>query len=201
MAIVTGDVLRVVFNYNLADLQTNKNIFYFEAGAGVNDSEANVINLIGTALDVAYALLNADYATDVTDSEAVFSKRNPVTGKWEQIGTDDSAQPNGTGTGAQIPNVAPAVIRFTSLGVGQQGRKFLSGFDTTSANDNTLNGSTIANLLLWFAAVNSLVAVAGGNMAPGWWSDVDTVFRLWDVAGFVNTRLGTMVRRRPGRGI
>ena len=201
MTISFGDEIKAVIQYNLADLQANLNVVYYEAGAGVSDSEVNVVNLIGGALDVVYANFNGVFTPDVTPGATTFSKFNSGTGLWEQFGTYAMGAPAGSGAIQQVPNVAPMVFRFLADAVGQQGRKFISGFDRTHLTDNDWAAAALTAAALYAAAFMASIAVSGGNMFPGWWNAVAAAIFQYNGSYFINTKVGTMVTRSPGRGI
>lgn len=201
MAILAGDVLRCTIQYNLAGTAAHQNVWYYEAGAGVNDTEANVMSALTTQFDVAYALLEPELATDVTDDEVVFAKRNPVDGKWNKIGTGNTTKPNGTGAAGQLPNGVAAVIRWLTDGVGEQGRKFIGGLDNGAIVDNIVQAAAITVLTNFGNSMDNAIGVSGGLMVPGWWSEASTVFRPFNTTEIINTIAGYQRRRKPGIGI
>lgn len=201
MAINAGDVLRVVLTYELPDLQVNTNVFHYLAGSGVSDTDANVVSAISSNLDTAYTDLEASLDAIIAPGEVIYSKRDPITGKWEQFAVDSGTAPNGGAAGDPTPNVAAAVVRFHSDGIGQQGRKFLSGFNEQLITENIMQAGLVSALVSYGADINNTVAVAGGNMIPGWWSEVDTIHRAYSQVLSVSNVIGTMVTRKPGRGI
>lgn len=200
MAIAAGDVVRVVLTYLLPDIQVNTNVFHYLAGSGVSDTDANVVTAISALMDTTYTTLEASLDATIAPGELIYSKRNPVSGKFEQFAVDSGSAPNGAAAGDPTPNIVACVVRFHSDGVGQQGRKFLSGFNEALFSENTMVGSLVSALVAFAASANNSVAVAGGNMIPGWWSEVDTVHRAYSTVSSISNIPGSMIRRKPGRG-
>lgn len=200
MAIVAGDIVRVDSYYNLNDLQTNQNVTYYLAGAGVSDTDVNVANAIESAQEGAYNNLNTVLDADIEPGGANFSKYDPVTQLWEQFATRIYTDPDGSAAGNTMPNINAGVIRFFTDGFGQQGRKYLSGFTSTQAANNEWVGTGVTALTNFAAAWNNAVAVAGGNMLPGWWSTKDSTHRAYNTTFAVNAVCGHQTRRKAGRG-
>lgn len=200
MTIAAGDIVRCTLWYNLPDLQTNQNVCYYLAGAGVSDTDANVATALEAQMDTSYALLDTILDANIEPGEIKLSKYNAGTNKWESFATSVVTEPDGAGVGITMANTVAGVVRFFTDGLGQQGRKYISGIMQGNLTENTWTGPTITALLNYGQAYHDAVAVAGGNLLPGWWDVVNKAHRAYNTQVAVNAIAGTQVRRKPGRG-
>lgn len=200
MTIVAGDIIRCVVKYNLPDLQVNTNVGHYLASAGVADTDANVSNALATQMILAYANLEASLEAGVEPGDMVLSKFDPITSKFEQFSTVPLTSPDGAGVGDFTPNIISAVVRFFTDGLGQQGRKFLSGFLEGLVIGNDLGAALVTACVNYALDYHDAVPVAGGTLLAGWFDRVAELHRAYNLVLSVNTVAGSQIRRKPGRG-
>ena len=200
MTIIAGDIIRCVVKYNLSDLQVNTNVNYYLASAGVAETDSNVSTALATQMITAYTNLIASLEVGVEPGDMILSKFDPVTSKFEQFATVPLSEPDGTGIGDFTPNIVSAVVRFFTDGLGQQGRKFLSGFLEGLIIGNDIGAALVTALANWALDYHDAVAVAGGTLIPGWFDRALEVHRAYNLVLEVNTIAGSQIRRKPGRG-
>lgn len=200
MTISFGDDLRAVIHLDHAGLSGMQNVLHYEAGAGVSDSEANVVAAITSQVLTILANVATLTANNVLGVEVVCSKRNTGTGKWEAFGIGDISGWSGSSAAEYLPHGAAGLIRYFTSGVGNQARHFVGGFTEDSNNDGVVTGPLLTALGNYAADVVANIAVAGGNLGATWWSDVDVVARDRDSGYVVNTVWSYQRRRRPGVG-
>lgn len=201
MAIVAGDVLRATATTVMPDGVSAQNIWHFVANAGVSATEASVVGAIAARIDAAMANLNSIVDADCSVGAIEVSKRNPTTGDWDAIGTGTFSTYNPSAAGDMLPHGCAAIVRFTTLGKGEQGRKFIAGLTEAQQVDSNLGAGAVTALINFGAAAIISDSVSGGTISPGWWSEVNTAFRPYASVFVINAILGYQRRRKPGVGI
>ena len=201
MTISSLDSLRATVQYTLGTGNIHQNVFHFDAGAGVSESEANCVAAIAVWANTAYAVIENELAQDVEPDSLTVAKWNSITGKWEQIGSGPLTAPDGGGSTEMFPHGVSAVIRFLADAIGQQGRKFIGGLGEDMMADGVLVGTSITQLAAWADLIVTAVAVSGGELNPGWWTLLDDTVIRYSGDYILNLIAGYQRRRKPGIGI
>lgn len=201
MTVVFSDDLRAVVKLLYDNVVTVMNVYHYEAGTGVSDTEANVVSAIATHLDAAYDTLRDQMNEKMVGNEVEVLRRNPATNKWTTIGVADFTAWSGDDTTDEGATGVAAVVRFHSVGTGRQSRKFLGVLSSTEYQDGVLFSTTLTALGNYATLIDNTIAVSGGNLHPQWWSEVDGFGYDMDGGFTINTIPGYQRRRKLGVGI
>lgn len=107
---------------------------------------------------------------------------------------------SGTAQGDLIPNIVSMVLLGVAPGIRKVGRKFFSGLAESAVNGNSLavSAATDAAAML-LAYITPATSILGSQLVPGIVNSVGTFSAF--TSGAVSSLLGSMKRRKPGRGI
>lgn len=107
---------------------------------------------------------------------------------------------SGGSSGDQMPNAVAVVLLGKALGLRHVGRKFVSPISEALSVGNSLSsgGITLAAACL-LAYITPFTGIGGGTITPGVADSTGTFHPF--VGGIVSSILGSIRRRKPGRGI
>lgn len=202
MAIVSGDILRVVATLLFPDDVVMQNVFHLLVDTIVDGDENTVTQDMDDYLEDIYANIDNNYNQNVDGDEIKVYKRDTVNDDWDEIGTSALTVAGLESTGI-LPHGVCMVLNFTTEDPDVQGRKFFGGFTNISLS----NGSWAGGLLTNAAAAGLDITAqytdpSSSNVyEPGVWSPTNNQIFDYGPTIFVNTIPGYQRRRKPGVGI
>lgn len=201
MTVLAGNIVRATVNLITASSSIAQNVYFYEAGAGVNDTDLNVITAIRSKLGFAYAEIAGKTSNEWSLGDVDVSVSTDSGATFFDIGS--LAMTNGQPAALQdaMPSGIAAVVRFGGLGTGREGRKFLGGLGVDFVDDDDLDAALVTDLISYALVANDNVVVAGGSLLYGWLRRSPLSFILHDGSITVNTIAGYQRRRKPGVGI
>ena len=200
MTIAFGDEVRAAVSMVYRGVDIFQNVYHYEAGVGVDATEESVKSALRVHLLSAYNNLNAQVAEELVGLQIDFWKRNTGTAKWDAIGVKDFSTWLPSNASDELPSGVAAVVRFFTSGIGRQGRKFIAGLADTAFVDGALVAAAITAISNYADEIVEAVAVTGGDMDPGWWSEIDTLIYEMDGSYVINAIPGYQRRRKQGVG-
>ncbi len=201
MTVTTGDIVRATVNLILPGPNIAQNVYHYLAGAGVAESETNVINTLSFLINSTYVNIDSLLANTITPGEIAFAVSNDNGATYSDIGTGAFTTFAPSSVNDMLPHGAAAVCRFAGVGTGRQGRKFISGITEAHQDESTLTAGAVTGLVFFALAVTSNATVAGGQLLAGWQRSNPLGFIQYSGSVFVNTVMGYQRRRKPGVGI
>lgn len=123
----------------------------------------------------------------------------PAAGHWELVDQTEFTK-TGALSGEQLANAVALVLIGKAAGLRHVGRKFLSPLAETSGAGNIFAASYVADAaqaLLYY--ISPVVGLGGGYLRPGVVTASGDFHEF--VGGVVSSLLGSIRRRKPGRGI
>jgi hypothetical protein len=203
MSLAEGIILKMAMHYLLPDEQTAINVFWAvledAIGSGPLD-ESDVLDAAANYMDALYAEVIESLPTTVVGGLVEVWEVDPATGELTPIG-EESTTWEGNGAGDPFPNGVCWVCSMRTIDTDVTGRKFLSGFVETSAEDNNLISAHLARLVAF--ALEWATDYTDPNdvqFIPGVWSTVQNTFRQRSGTVVANAILGYQRRRKPGVG-
>ena len=179
MAVVDGDILRVVASMLWSDGNINQNIYNCRiSGGGGPYSDEDVIDDCEDWLDNMYANLGGLMSDEIAGNEVVVYKYDSVDDDWDEVSSQAWVM-NASQAGEQLPRGVAALVRMWTEDADVQGKKYIPAMTEAHLDDGLFN-SALITFLLAFAADWYLPFVGtatSANFTPGIWSVVGKVLK------------------------
>jgi hypothetical protein len=194
----SADIIRVTakmsYNTGADDIQ---NVYFFklaQAGGAVDDAVVHAG--IASALDTAYAYIQARLPTtttfDTIQTWNVTQDRPMLEAVWPTMN-------HGTGTGEAMPAQCAPLCLFNTASPRSQGRKYLPFMRESDMSAGVLSSSTLTAIALWIATILTGATYSGGSATAGNWNAVKYRFAQW-LVGTAEAIVRTQRRRVMGVG-
>lgn len=187
-------VQRGILKGNIAGVVQTRNMFTAEVQYVEPDTPEFVwSSYITSILTPIHGVIAAVWHADSIQIDNWFG------GHWEPQ-EDDAFSYSGIGAGEAVANLVAAVLIGKCLGRRRIGRKFISPIDEANASGNTIVGTGMTYLGQALLAYISPLTTSNGSILQPGILDKDGTFRMF-FSGSVSQLLGTIRRRKPGRGV
>lgn len=203
MAISSGTILKIVVSLLLPDTVIAQNIFYsVVADLTTSDAEEDVVTDLVTWVEAMYTTLAGIISDDVVASDIKVYEYDSIDDDWDEVGTSTWAD-TFSSTSDMMPHGVACLIHARSTDPDTHGSKYIAGLSENNALDSDITGAAVA-VLANFADdwVDAFIGIeTGGTFGPGVWSEVGTVFKLFNGNYTINGLIAYQRRRKPGVGI
>jgi len=203
MAIVTGDILRLVASFIWADGNIMQNVYAAQiSGGGGPWDEDDVLDDLEDWADAMYANIVAFITTDCGGNEVFGYKWDAPNQDWDLFGAEPWTF-NPTDAGSQNPRGVAAFLKAPTEDPDVQGRKYIGGTTEPSLINGIWVAGYIAALVLyggdWITPF--IGTLTGATITPGVWSVVNLAFKAFQNEASVITIPAYQRRRKRGVGI
>lgn len=205
MTVDTGEIVKGVAEFVLADGTIIQNVYHFAALFADSQDDATVVTGVNGYVQDIYDDIDQYVDSNVTVNPLIIHvvRWDVTEGKWETHRLLGSTIPSITFTGATdpLPHQCSPVLVANTERPKTRGRKFLPPFLDTSADGPDWVGAVVTALgaaLVNYLAVETLSA--NNLLFPGVPRTEENVFLAF-LNGLVNSVVGTQRRRKPGVGI
>lgn len=179
MAVVTGDVLRIVVQFVWTDGNINQNVFNAQVtgGAGPWD-EDDILDDADAWADNMYANFTTGVSDELDGSAIFIYKWDAVGQDWDEVGFQSWTW-NPTNASDQLPRGTAGLINMRSEDPDVSGKKYIPGLCEGSLIDGLYDANVVIDLLAFGADwLTSFVGgTSGATWTPGVWSIVGLVFK------------------------
>lgn len=179
MAVVDGDVLRVVASMLWGDGNVNQNIFNAKITGGSSPyDDDDVLDDAEDWLDNMYANLTADVTNNLDGNEVIVYKYDTVNQDWDEVSSQAWTWLP-TGAGDYLPRAVAGLVRLWTEDADVQGKKYIPGMIESELTSGLWNAGLITNLLAFAADwyLPFVGAASGATFTPGVWSVAQLVFK------------------------
>ena len=178
MAIVDGEILRVVASLLWTDGNINQNVYNcIVSGGSPPFDEQDVLDDMEDWLDNMYANVTIATSDEVDGNEVIVYKYDTVGDDWDEVGSNAWTW-NPSSDIDQLPRGVAALIRLWTTDPDVQGKKYIGGRTEGNVTDGLFTGSHLTTLLAfaadWYTPFAG--AASGATFTPGIWSVANTLF-------------------------
>lgn len=204
MTVQTGEVLKAVVEFILANGTIIQNIYHFFTGFVTPQDDDDVVDAIVDYAEEVYASLLSDMSATMTSLPMTVHVVvwDGVEGKWvtDRLVGIDTPIIVGTGTADLLPNQNSAVVIADTARPKSRGRKFFPPFEDTSAVGSEWGAGVITNLALALTQyLMDQVVTPGNDLNPGVPRTGVNEYLPFQ-SGMVNSVVGSQRRRKLGLG-
>lgn len=191
---MTVQIQRAIVKGNIAGVVQTRNMFVAELIPVAPETDQQIWQeyLIPLWTDIHGVLASTFHITSV-------ELQNWFGGHWEPS-EEYTWTFSGIGAGEAYNNQVAAVLIGKGLGRRVMGRKFISPLDEVNVASNELTAGALVLMASMAVDYVSPITTAGGSVLQPGIIDKNGAFKMF-VSGFVSAVLGTIRRRKVGRGI
>lgn len=178
MAVVTGDILRVVVQNMWTDGNINQNVFNAQvSGGGGPWDDADIADDAAAWADNMYLNITASASVFLDGNLITVYKYDAVGDDWDEVSSAAFTW-NPSSVGEELPRGTAPLITLWTEDPDVQGKKYLPGMVESDLTDGLYSGALLVNLLAF--AADWYLPFAGGTSGatwtPGVWSVVLSAF-------------------------
>lgn len=203
MAIINGDVLRVVASLLFPDDVIMQNVFHLVATTvvGGGDEDDITLDLVGY-VDALYANHDQNIEINMSGDEVKGYVRDTIDDDWDEIGTGALGITTGAAS-PYMPHGCALLQTFFTTDPDVQGRKFWGGFTEANHDDGDWDGTLLTAIVLTAADVVTTYTgtETGSTFQPVVWSPTNNNAYAYSGTVATNPIVAYQRRRKPGVGI
>ncbi len=201
----TGDVLRATVKGNLFSADVANMVFHYLVTAGTETDHQLIADNIIAALIIAFAGMESRIADDVLMDEMDLFEYDFVLSEFNGIASAVGDVLAGVNAASMEPNGISIVMRWPTVALRRQARKFVPGVIEADVTDNALAALILTPALATAALLNSTIIAGGVTMRACTFNTTASSPRFETASVFgsvaiVNTLVGYQRRRQPGAG-
>lgn len=203
----TNDILRATLRGSFLDSVTWNLVFHYLVTAGTETNYVTIANGIQTQLAAALTAIEAELHDDVTTDDLVLAEWDFADNEFDGKAQVISSALEGVKVFQGLPNQTGVLIRWPTVELRRQARKFIPGLHENAAFDNNIGAVVVAAAAVTAAILNNTFAAGALTLHPCTFNtevggprfETSSLFNTTDF--FVNTGPGIQRRREPGSGI
>ncbi len=200
-----NDILRATLKGNIAAADVVNMVFHYVVTTGVETDYSAIAVAIGTALNTAFADLEAFVSSRINMTQLDLSEWDFVDNEFDGKATAVVTSLIGTDATAADIDGAAMVLRFITEELRRQGRKFIPGLTEGDITDNALAAPLIAAGLASAVILNDDFVAGGATLRPCTFNSTPLSPRFetesrFVPSAFVNALVGYQRNRQPGAG-
>lgn len=203
MAVVTGDILRIVASMLWTDGNINQNVFNAQiTGGGGPWDDQDVTDDAEDWLDNMYLNMTPSCSDEFDGNEVIVYKYDAIGDDWDEVASQTWTW-NPTAADDQLPRGVAGLVRLWTTDPDVQGKKYIPGMTEGTVTDGLVNAANLVAMLAFGADwyLPFVGATTGATFTPGVWSVVDTVFRAGVDHIAANAIMSYQRRRKRNVGI
>ena len=202
----TADIFRVTQSYDLSGSSIGNLVWHFRVVAGTSVDYTAIATAIDTALALGWAAAEVLMSTDITPNNLDLAEWDATDNEWDGKATVAGTSPAGAAAGAALPAPVAAVLRWPTLELRRQARKFVPGMIEANSNGDVMDGTLTAALVTSAAILDNDISADGLTLRPCTFNDTVGSPRFETSSDFSTTSIVNLVygfqrRRKLGVGI
>lgn len=203
----TADILRATLSGAMLDSVTWNLVFHYRVISGTELNNVTIANAIEAQLALAFVALEAELHNNVAADSLTLAIYDFIASEFDGIAQVNSSAINGAAAFQGLPNGTGVLLRWPTLELRRQARKFIPGLHENAAFDNNVGGVVIAAAATTAAILNNTFTAGALLLHPCTFNvealsprfETSSLFSTTDF--FVNTQPGYQRNRQPGAGI
>jgi len=202
----TDDILRATLVYVIQGSSVGNLVHTYRVVSGTELDYTVIANAIETALEAAYAAVEVFIHANVSPTSLELSEWDFTDNEWDGKASVASDVPNGVQSGDGLPTGIAGVMRFPTLELRRQGRKFIPGMSEVDIVGDGLLSGVLAAMVTSAALINNDITAGAVLLRPCTFNDTVLSPRFetssdFSTTSIVNILVGYQRRRQPGAGI
>lgn len=201
-----NDILRATGSVDLPNAVEAQMVHHYRVSAGSESDYAAIATAIESNWSTAYTPLLGEIDNGISANFVRVAEWDFTANEWDGKAEVAANFYDGTNVGEMVSHGVAALLRFITLELRRQGRKFLPGFTETAIIQGAWTGTHLGLLVTLAAFLDNPFAAGGVTLQPCTFNDTPTSPRFETHSDFsgtslVNTFASYQRRRRPGVGI
>lgn len=206
MTVGVGDVVRIVAEWDIPDGTIAQLVYHYLGASGTTATDAQVAIAAETALDLAWANVEAKISDTYLGSLLQVLKWDFALNRWDGISSTPMIGIDGTNAVVAVAHGAAGLIKLFTAAARRQARKYVPGISRLEVVGGTIVAATVTDLALFAADLDDDLVAGGLTLEFGTFNSEPTspLFETFSSAsGSVQAEaiVGYQRRRRPGTGI
>lgn len=200
------DILRVTLNFAVSGSSVANLVHHFRVAVGSDSDYTALASDINDALETAYASAELRMSSNVVPISLELSEWDFTDHEWDGKASVAATVPDGTIAGDALPAPVSAVLRFPTLELRRQGRKFLPGMVEQDSVVDSMSGASATDFTTSAALMNNDISAGALTLRPCTFNDtpLSVRYETWSdfsTTSIVNLVYGYQRRRKIGVGI
>lgn len=200
------DILRVTQVFDISGNSIGNMVWHYRVVIGTSVDYVAIATAIDTALATAWAAAEVFVSDTVSPISLDLAEWDGAALEWDGKATVTGTSPDGGSAGAPLPAPVAIVMRFPTLELRRQARKFLPGMLEANSNTDAADGTSVAAFIVSAANLNNDISADGLTLRPCTFNDTVggprfNTFSDFSTTSIVNLVYGFQRRRKVNVGI
>mgnify|MGYP000679634027 CR=1 FL=1 len=198
MSVEDGQTLRVVASFAIGSVSVAQNVYHFIHTTGSVQSDEDVVDACGEAVEEIMSNLTAKVVSDISLSQVEVFER--VSGEWAPVGIYTGTWA-GTSGGDRPPAGTALMIELTKNRTGYKDRKFICGIPMAGAIGDVWDSSTLSAADDFVTQMQAEFTSTGSVKVKPCYFNRSTEVTAYYTGGAGSDLVSYQRRRKPGVGL
>lgn len=200
------DILRATLNFNIGGGSVGNMVFHYRVVVGTDTDYIDIATDLEFSLAANFAAVEVFMCDTVSPISLELAEWDFTDNEWDGKASVTATVPDGAVATDCLPTGIAGLMRFPTLELRRQGRKFVPGVPENECTDDLISANLLGALITSAALVNNDRNAGALTVRPCTFNDTVGSVRFetssdFSTTSIVNTNVAYQRRRQPGVGI